>query len=73
MWDEVLELAMTNGIWALLFCSLLVFELKDSRSREKKYQNTIEKLSNGLDCMHEIGDDIQEIRQEMRAKLDGGI
>ncbi len=68
-----MELATTNGIWALLFCSLLVFELKDSRSREKKYQNTIEKLSNGLDCMHEIGDDIQSIRQEMRARLDGGI
>lgn len=73
MWDKVIELATTNGIWALLFCSLLVFELKDSRSREKKYQNTIERLSTSLDCMHEIGEDIVEIRQQMRARLDGGI
>ncbi|MBQ3047950.1 MAG: bacteriocin, partial [Clostridia bacterium] len=39
MWKEILELALTNGIWSALFVGLLIFQLKDSAKREKKYQD----------------------------------
>ena len=41
MWEKIFTMAISNGIFACLFVALLVYELKDSRTREKKYQKTI--------------------------------
>ena len=38
MWDSAIEAVVANGAWAVLFCLPLIFELKDSRRREQKYQ-----------------------------------
>ncbi len=54
MWDQILQLAIGDGLWALLFCVLLIYELKDSRAREIKYQNTISSLAKDLEYMKEI-------------------
>ena len=62
MWEQVFKIAISNGIFAVLFVALLVFQLKDSARREKKYQATIEKLSKHLDLVEEINNDIKEIR-----------
>lgn len=40
----MLEIIITNIIWSLLFVGLFIYNLKDSAKREKKYQETIEKL-----------------------------
>ena len=37
MWEEIFNLALNNGLWAVLFLMLLVYVLKDSKSRESKY------------------------------------
>ncbi|MDE6189977.1 MAG: hypothetical protein K2G37_06860 [Clostridia bacterium] len=65
MWDKVVELAMSDGLWALLFCMLLIFELKDSRAREKKYQNTITNLSQDLGYMNTMNESIDKIHKKM--------
>ena len=70
MWDKVVELAMSNGLWALLFCSLLIFELKDSRAREKKYQNTISRLSQDLGYVNVLSDNIDKIHEQMREHIE---
>ena len=62
MWQEILELALTNGIWSALFVGLLIYQLKDSAKREKKYQDTIQKLSAHLDTVNDIKEEIKEIR-----------
>ncbi|NCB48255.1 MAG: hypothetical protein EOM55_01300 [Clostridia bacterium] len=62
MWDEIFKMALSNGIWAVLFVALLIFQLKDSAKREKKYQETIAKLNSHLDCVEDIKDEIKEIR-----------
>lgn len=62
MWQSILELALTNGIWSALFVGLLIFQLKDSAKREKKYQDTIQKLSCHLDVVEDIKEEIKEIR-----------
>ncbi len=63
MWDNIFNVAITNGIFAALFVALLVYELKDSRKREAKYQNTIDNLSNKLNTVDEIKQDVTEIKQ----------
>ncbi|MBQ3213879.1 MAG: hypothetical protein IJB10_02595 [Clostridia bacterium] len=62
MWQSLLELALTNGIWSALFVGLLIYQLKDSSKREKKYQDTIQKLNSHLDAVQDIKEEIKEIR-----------
>jgi len=66
MWEEVFKLALSNGIWAVMFVGLLIFQLKDSAKREKKYQDTIAKLNQHLDTVQDIKEELKEIRQIIR-------
>ena len=62
MWNDIFNIAISNGIFAALFVALLIYELKDSRKREAKYQNTIDNLSNKLNTVDEIKQDVTEIK-----------
>jgi hypothetical protein len=66
MWENILNLAMSNGLWAVLFLGLLIYELKDSSIREKKYQSTIEKLSESLSVVNEIKYTVDDISQNVK-------
>lgn len=68
MWDEILKVALTNGIFAALFVALLCYVLKDGAAREKKYQETIEKLSHHLDVVEEIKQDVEEVKLIVETK-----
>ena len=57
-----MELALTNGLWSALFVGLLVYELKDSSKREKKYQETIQKLNTHLEIVNDIKEEVKELR-----------
>ena len=63
MWEKIVDLAVTNGIWAVLFLGLLIYLLKDSRAREAKYQETIKDLNRSLEIVHDIKEDITEIKR----------
>lgn len=65
MWNEIFNLAISNGIFACLFVALLVYVLKDSRKRESKYQNTIDILANKLNIVDEIKEDVTEIKKKI--------
>lgn len=62
MWEELFNLAISNGIWSALFVGLLIFQLKDSGKREKKYQDTIKELSEHLGTVKDIKEDVIEIK-----------
>ena len=61
MWEEVFRLALANGLWAVLFVALLIYQLRDSSSREEKYQQTIYKLNNHLDVVEDIREEVKNI------------
>lgn len=69
MWEEIFNLALNNGLWAVLFLILLVYVLKDSKSREAKYQETIETLAESLDIIHEVREDVQEIKNTLTKRI----
>ena len=52
--EEIFKLALSNGIFAALFVFLFFFQLRDSATREKKYQNTIEKLASHLEEIEDV-------------------
>lgn len=62
MWNDIINIAISNGIFAALFVSLLVYALKDSNAREKKYQKTIDNLANKLGVVEEIKQDVKDVK-----------
>ena len=69
MWEEILKLTLSNGIWAVLFVSLLLYQLKDSAAREKKYQDTISRLNQHLDVVQDIKKELKGIKQTISKKV----
>ncbi len=45
MTEQIIQLAIGNGLWAVLFVLLFFYQLKDSAKREKKYITLIDELS----------------------------
>lgn len=68
MWEKALDLAINNGIWAVLFLCLLVYQLKDSKAREKKYQETIQQLNKSLCVVYDIKEDVGLIKSSIFEK-----
>ena len=65
MWQDIFNLALNNGLWAVLFLVLLFYVLKDSRAREKKYQETIDKLGKSLASIENIKEDVEIIKNKL--------
>lgn len=59
-----MSLALEHGLWAVMFCFLFLYMLKDARMREKKYTAVIEILSIQLSDVTnalKICEDVKEI------------
>ncbi len=65
MWDKIVDLAITNGLWAVMFLGLLIYLLKDSRVRESKYQSTISSLNKSLGVVEKVEENVVEIKQDV--------
>jgi len=68
MESEILQTAVTQGVWATLAVGLILYNLKhqeirDSKQeeREKKYQETILSLSENLKVVNDIKEDLKEL------------
>ena len=62
MWQEIFNLAIKNGLWAVLFTGLFIFVIRDSTRREKKYQEIIKELSESLAIVKDIKQNVEEIK-----------
>lgn len=63
--EEIISLVVANGIFAVLFCGLLVYELRDSRSREDNYEKIIHALNDRLNAVEDIKADTEEIKADV--------
>lgn len=68
MWEQIVNLAISNGLFAVLFLGLLVYQLKDSRTREKKYQETIINLGNALEVVQSVKEDVKDIKEILNSR-----
>ena len=60
MWEEILKTALSNGLWAVLFCVLLMYQLRDGRTREHKYRETINTLLERLGTLESVEKGVNE-------------
>lgn len=59
--SKILELGVSQGLWAALYIYLFFRMLKENKAREDRYQATIDRLSSNIEG------EIQKIQE----KLDG--
>ncbi len=71
--DEIISLIVANGLWAVLFCTLLFYQLRDSRSREAKYTQTIRALSERLDVVTAVKADTSDIKADTSELIVGAV
>jgi len=69
MWEQIINLAISNGLFAVLFLGLLIYQLKDSRNREKRYQETIVRLGNALEIVQSVKHDVEDIKEILNSKI----
>ena len=66
--SEIVNLAITNGLWAALFVGLMIYILKDARVREAKYVKVIADLTNNMKLINEIKNDVKDIKEKINEK-----
>lgn len=59
MENEIIKLAMSQGLWAVLFVSLLFYVLRENSKRESELRMIIDKLSDKFD---DLKSEIEEIK-----------
>ena len=65
MWEDILNIVISNGIFATLFVGLLLYLLKDSSKREDKYTNTINSLNENLYSALDIGEKFDDVKNSV--------
>ena len=63
--EQIVSLVVANGLFAVLFCGLLVYELRDSRNRERKYTQTIRALTDRLDAVKTVKTDVEQVKTDV--------
>ena len=77
MEEKILELASTQGIWAVLTVALIFYILKNQEKRdlrqeerEEKYQDIISNLTDKLNLVEDVKKDVEEIKDYVFKKAD---
>lgn len=65
METEVIKTVLSQGAWACLFVWLLLDSRKDSKAREDRYINTIDKLTDKISIVEDIKEDVEEIKNKI--------
>ncbi len=65
MVDELINLAISNGLWAVLFVVLFLYQIQNSAKREKKYQEVIDNLTNSLGLLKNVDLNIKVVSKDL--------
>lgn len=69
MESEVLQLAVSQGLWAVLFVCLLFYVLKENSKREQNFQDIISTLTEKLDILDFIKEDLAEMKDDLQSVI----
>ena len=64
--EQLITFVLSNISFGVLFVWLLFDTRKDSIEREKKYQETIDKLADKMAIVIEIRDDVEEVKEKIK-------
>lgn len=70
IWNDIFSVVVSNGIFATLFVFLFFYQLKDSAKREKAYQETIESLTEHLQVIETVKEDVMQLKERVMREDD---
>lgn len=66
MEEKIIEMAATQGLWALLSIALMFYIIKAQEKREKNYQNIISSLTDKLNLVEDIKKNVEQIKDSLK-------
>ena len=66
--DELMQLAAGQGLGYALFVFLLIYVLKTTGDREKRYQDLLDTLGGKFGVVEDIKEDVREIKIKMEGE-----
>ena len=70
MEQEVMKLAMTQGLWAVLFVALLFYVLRNNEKREERLLGCLEQMGEQYENLSadvkETRDVVKEVREDVK-------
>ncbi|HOV79349.1 MAG TPA: BhlA/UviB family holin-like peptide [Bacillota bacterium] len=70
MEQEIIKLAASQGLWAVLFVALLFYVLKENAKREDRLMVCLEKMGTQFDGISkdlgDVKDEVKEIRDDVK-------
>ncbi|NFO48672.1 UviB-like protein [Clostridium botulinum] len=60
--DELIRVALGQGLGYGMFVCLLVYVLKTTGERETKYQELLDKMADKFNVVEDIKEDVKEIK-----------
>lgn len=73
--QEVIKIAATQGLWAVLFVALLFWVLRENAKREGSYQKLLSELTEKFGVLEGVRADVSEVKQttyRIKEKIIGG-
>jgi len=69
--QEIIRLAASQGLWAVLFVALLFYVLRENVKREERLLSALERLSTQYEALArdvgEVRDDVKELKGKVGA------
>ncbi|WP_050353777.1 BhlA/UviB family holin-like peptide [Gottschalkia purinilytica] len=65
MEQQIIKIALSQGIWAVLFVFMLFYVLKENSNRENNYQEIIKELSDKFNIIEDVKEDVREIKKKI--------
>ncbi|WP_315082296.1 BhlA/UviB family holin-like peptide [uncultured Clostridium sp.] len=63
--DELMKMALSQGLGYALFVFLLLYVLKTTGNRENKYQDLLDTLAQKFNVVEDIKEDVKEIKNKI--------
>ena len=65
MISEIMQLCISNGLWAVLFVFLFLYQIKENSKREQKYVVLINNLSEQVGIVKKCGEKLEKINSNV--------
>ncbi|EES50726.1 BhlA/UviB family holin-like peptide [Clostridium botulinum] len=63
--DEIMKMALSQGLGYALFVFLLLYVLKTTGNRENRYQDLLDTLAEKFNVVEDIKEDVKEIKSKI--------
>ncbi|MGN2370918.1 BhlA/UviB family holin-like peptide [Clostridium cagae] len=63
--DELMKMALSQGLGYALFVFLLLYVLKTTGNRENRYQDLLDTLAQKFNVVEDIKEDVKEIKSKI--------